>query len=147
MSPQRPRRTSVPCAQVRGCAITGTNLQDHCHVIVLFASLVKVVAVCTVSCPSHGSCGSRLYARSTNGRFYSNNQWSPDGQHCFCAGEKGVGKSGKPLHFKGSKFHRVIPNFMCQVTAAWLATDTFALTRYAVIPIPATTHSLVHELC
>lgn len=27
-------------------------------------------------------------------------------------GEKGVGKSGKPLHFKGSTFHRVIPNFM-----------------------------------
>lgn len=24
------------------------------------------------------------------------------------AGEKGVGKSGKPLHFKGSSFHRVI---------------------------------------
>ena len=29
-------------------------------------------------------------------------------------GEKGTGKSGKPLHFKGSKFHRVIPNFMLQ---------------------------------
>mmetsp|Transcript_15529 Transcript_15529/g.42427 ORF Transcript_15529/g.42427 Transcript_15529/m.42427 type:complete len:202 (-) Transcript_15529:59-664(-) len=33
---------------------------------------------------------------------------------CLCTGEKGVGKSGKPLHFKGSKFHRVIPGFMCQ---------------------------------
>jgi len=30
------------------------------------------------------------------------------------AGEKGMGKSGKPLHFKGSAFHRVIQQFMCQ---------------------------------
>jgi len=29
-------------------------------------------------------------------------------------GEKGMGQSGKPLHFKGSKFHRIIPQFMCQ---------------------------------
>jgi cyclophilin family peptidyl-prolyl cis-trans isomerase len=29
-------------------------------------------------------------------------------------GEKGVGKSGNPLHFKGSPFHRVIPGFMAQ---------------------------------
>ncbi len=32
----------------------------------------------------------------------------------LCTGEKGKGKSGKPLHFKGSRFHRVIPRFMLQ---------------------------------
>ncbi|EGT45232.1 CBN-CYN-7 protein [Caenorhabditis brenneri] len=32
----------------------------------------------------------------------------------LCTGEKGVGKEGKPLHFKGSKFHRIIPDFMIQ---------------------------------
>ncbi|XP_028765693.1 peptidyl-prolyl cis-trans isomerase-like [Neltuma alba] len=32
----------------------------------------------------------------------------------LCTGEKGVGRSGKPLHYKGSVLHRVIPDFMCQ---------------------------------
>ncbi|XVF24132.1 hypothetical protein REPUB_Repub13aG0100900 [Reevesia pubescens] len=30
------------------------------------------------------------------------------------AGEKGTGNSGKPLHYKGSTFHRIIPSFMIQ---------------------------------
>ncbi len=31
----------------------------------------------------------------------------------LCTGEKGIGPiSGKPLHYKGSIFHRIEPNFL-----------------------------------
>ncbi|KAI3931943.1 hypothetical protein MKW98_012353 [Papaver atlanticum] len=32
----------------------------------------------------------------------------------LCTGEKGVGRCGKPLHYKGSIIHRVMPGFICQ---------------------------------
>jgi peptidylprolyl isomerase len=32
----------------------------------------------------------------------------------LCTGEKGTGKSGKPLAYAGSPFHRIIPGFMIQ---------------------------------
>jgi peptidylprolyl isomerase len=32
----------------------------------------------------------------------------------LCTGEMGKTRSGKPLHFKGSSFHRIIPSFMIQ---------------------------------
>merc|ERR1712107_112960 len=32
----------------------------------------------------------------------------------LCTGEKGTGAFGKPLHYKNSFFHRIIPGFMAQ---------------------------------
>ena len=32
----------------------------------------------------------------------------------LCTGEKGIGRAGKPLYFKGCLFHRIVPEFMCQ---------------------------------
>mmetsp|Transcript_84546 Transcript_84546/g.182251 ORF Transcript_84546/g.182251 Transcript_84546/m.182251 type:complete len:148 (+) Transcript_84546:2-445(+) len=32
----------------------------------------------------------------------------------LCAGDKGTTPNGTPLSYKGSKFHRIIPNFMIQ---------------------------------
>ena len=34
---------------------------------------------------------------------------------CLCTGERGKGKkSGKPLHYQGAPFHRIVRGFVCQ---------------------------------
>jgi peptidylprolyl isomerase len=38
---------------------------------------------------------------------------SAENFHALCTGEK-ITKSGTQLHYKNTKFHRIIPKFMCQ---------------------------------
>jgi len=60
------------------------------------------------------SIGGQPAGRITMQLFSSVTPKTSENFRALCTGEKGMGRSGRPLHYKDSIFHRIIPNFMCQ---------------------------------
>jgi len=58
--------------------------------------------------------GGKTLGRITFELFADKTPKCAENFRCLCTGEKGVGRSGKKLHYKGSVFHRIIPDFMIQ---------------------------------
>ena len=55
--------------------------------------------------------GAKNVGRITIELFKDKTPITAENFRCLCTGEKGMGKLGKPLHYKGSPFHRMIPFF------------------------------------
>lgn len=90
----------------------------------LFALLMTSCAASAQMSPSTAEVTNKVYfdieidgkeaGRIVIGLFGKDVPKTAENFRALCTGEKGNGKSGKPLTYKGSVFHRIIPEFMLQ---------------------------------
>lgn len=83
--------------------------------IVVAVALAKDLETITSKVFFDVEIGGQSAGRVVMGLFGETVPRTAENFRALCTGEKGVGQMGKPLHYEGSKFHRVIPDFMIQV--------------------------------
>ncbi|CAL5040925.1 unnamed protein product [Urochloa decumbens] len=111
MASSRSRRSSpaaAPCLWLALAAVTlavahAEDKQDD-------GGLTKVTAKTFLDIQIDGKPAGRIVA----GVFGETVPKTAENFRALCTGEKGIGKDGKPLWYKGSLFHRIIPGFMIQ---------------------------------
>uniref|UniRef100_A0A7S3KS35 Peptidyl-prolyl cis-trans isomerase n=1 Tax=Euplotes crassus TaxID=5936 RepID=A0A7S3KS35_EUPCR len=82
--------------------------------LVAFATAEDPIAEVTHKVYFDVSVGGENVGRVVFGLFGGVVPKTVENFRALCTGEKGEGSNKKPLHYKGSPFHRIIPQFMAQ---------------------------------
>jgi len=87
--------------------------------VIILLSIIAIASVLAKEEVTHKvyfdvTIGNNPPKRITMGLFGNDVPKTAENFRALCAGDKGMGGSGKPLHYKGSIFHRIIPSFMIQ---------------------------------
>ncbi|OEL17913.1 Peptidyl-prolyl cis-trans isomerase CYP19-4 [Dichanthelium oligosanthes] len=97
---------AAPCLWLALAAVTLTLAQAHQPA----GDLTKVTAKTFFDIRIDGKPAGRIVL----GLFGKTVPKTAENFRALCTGEKGVDKQGKPMYYKGTTFHRIIPGFMIQ---------------------------------